>query len=127
MILHRHFEAMNTVPIPEPETMVKVPYRKGEKAAVYVATRNMYADMVTASKSLLCHSDVDKIYFLCEDDEFPLEIPDEIQTINVSGQKYFPAGGPNARTHWTYMSLLTLIVWISSGISSGNSSSSQRK
>lgn len=109
MILHRHFETLNVEPPQQEDTMVKVEYRNRPKIAVYVATRNMYADMVTASKSLLCHSDVDKIYFLCEDDVFPLEIPREIETINVSGQKYFPAWGPNTTTHWTYMSLLRAV------------------
>lgn len=48
------------------------------KAAVYTGTKNLYREMVTASKSLLINSDVDKIYLLVEDDEFPLEIPDVI-------------------------------------------------
>jgi len=37
-------------------------------------------------KSLLIHSNVDKIYFLIEDDEFPYELPPEVECINVSGQ-----------------------------------------
>ena len=110
MMLHRHFNGTRTTAVPVEEPMVKVPFRKGERAAVYVATRNMYEDMVTAAKSLLCWSDVDRIYFFVEDDVFPLEIPSEIVTINVSGQKYFPPNGPNATTHWTYMSLLRAVL-----------------
>ena len=34
------------------------------KAAVYSGTRNLYHAMVTAAKSLVANSSVDKIYFL---------------------------------------------------------------
>jgi len=40
--------------------------------------------MITAAKSLLEHSNVEKIYFLIEDDIFPYELPQEIECINVS-------------------------------------------
>ena len=40
--------------------------------------------MLTAAKSLLMHSNVEKIYFLIEDDEFPYEVPQEIECINIS-------------------------------------------
>jgi hypothetical protein len=39
--------------------------------------------MVTAAKSLLIHSNVDKIYFLIEDDNFPYELPPKTTTINI--------------------------------------------
>jgi hypothetical protein len=54
------------------------------KAAVYCGTRNLYPDMITAAKSLLLHSDVDKIYFLTEDDNFPLILPPKTKNINIS-------------------------------------------
>lgn len=76
------------------------------KAAVYCGTRNLYADMVTAAKSLLCNSDVDKIYFLIEDDEFTYELPPQIEAINVSDQPYFRKDSPNYYTGWTYMVLM---------------------
>lgn len=76
------------------------------RAAVYSGTRNLYPSMVTAAKSLMFNSNVDRIYFLIEDDEFPEYLPPEIQTINVSGQKFFPKDGVNFRTNFTYMSLL---------------------
>ena len=111
MMLHRHFarEQAAVEDKREKHPIIRVPMKNGKKAAVYVATRNMYEDMVTASKSLLCYSDVDIIYFLCEDDVFPIEIPNIIVTMNVSGQTYFPDGGPNTQTHWTYMSLLRAV------------------
>lgn len=76
------------------------------KTAVYSGTRNLYPAMVTAAKSLLANSDVDKIYFLIEDDEFPEWLPPQIETVNVSGQQYFPKTGANYLTNFTYMALL---------------------
>lgn len=65
------------------------------KAAVYCGTRNLYKQMVHAAKSLLKYSDVDKIYFIIEDDEFPYELPPEIECKNLSNQTYFRPNGPN--------------------------------
>ena len=76
------------------------------KAAVYSGTRNLYPDMVTAAKTLVKHSSVEKIYFLIEDDKFPEKLPDMIETVNVSGQQYFPKRCANFRTPFSYMSLL---------------------
>lgn len=52
------------------------------------------------------HSNVEKIYFLIEDDEFPYEIPQEIECINISNQTYFPTDGPNFKNVLTYMVLI---------------------
>ena len=76
------------------------------KCAVYTGTRNLYDLMVTAAKSLLLNSDVDKIYFLIEDDEFPTELPPEIECINMSGQTWFPETGINYGRYFTYMAYL---------------------
>lgn len=76
------------------------------KAAVYAGTRNVYEDMIPSMKSLLIHSDVDKIYFLIEDDEFPYELPSEVECINVSQQEWFKPDGPNYNSSWSYMVLL---------------------
>lgn len=80
------------------------------KVAGYTGTRNLYEHMVTSIKSLLLHSNVDKIYLLIEDDEFPFELPDCVSTINVSGQKYFRQDGPNMKSHFTYMAMMRA-VW----------------
>ena len=114
MMLHRHFERMRAeVAEPRKEIKKALPLaerknvrKKRHKAAVYAGTRNLYKDMVTAAKSLLCHSDVDKVYFLIEDDTFPYEIPQEIECINVSRQQIFSTGSPNYHPHWTYMVLM---------------------
>lgn len=76
------------------------------KAAVYCGTRNLYADMIPAVKSLLSNSDVDKIYLLIEDDVFPYDVPDCVECINVSEQSYFDHNGPNYKNGWTYMVLM---------------------
>ena len=81
-----------------------------EKVAVYTGTRNLYFNMFAAAKSLLIHSDVDKIYFLIEDDTFPYELPPEIQTINISNQTYFKPDGPNFNSKWTYMVLIRVAL-----------------
>jgi len=54
------------------------------RAAVYAGTRNVYQDMIPAMKSLLIHSNVEKVYFLIEDDTFPYPLPPEVECINVS-------------------------------------------
>lgn len=76
------------------------------KVAVYCGTRNLYFDMVTAVKSLLIHTKVDKVYFLIEDDEFPYPLPQCVECVNASDQSYFSFNGPNFRNGWTYMILL---------------------
>ena len=79
------------------------------RVAVYMGTRNYYWMMVTAAKSLLKHTRVDRVWFLIEDDAFPEEfgpLPDVIRCKNVSGQTWFTPDGPNYGAHWTYTCLL---------------------
>lgn len=79
------------------------------RAAVYSGTRNIYDRMLIAAKSLLMHSNVEKIYFLIEDDQYPYELPEEIECINISGQTYFPSDGPNFNNVCTYMILIRAV------------------
>ena len=79
---------------------------RGIRAACYAATRNLYPEMAAAAKSLLAHTDLDRVYFLIEDDAFPTPLPPVIETINVSRQTFFKPDGPNFRTGWTYMVLM---------------------
>ena len=76
------------------------------REAVYSGTRNLYPHMVTAAKSLISNSAVERVWFFIEDEEFPHELPDMVQTIDVSGQRYFNPNGPNMKTQFTYMALL---------------------
>lgn len=57
------------------------------KAAAYIATKNLYWSVLPSIKSLLIHSDVDKVYLLIEDDRFPQELPNEVEVINVTKEK----------------------------------------
>lgn len=81
-----------------------------EKHVVYAGTPNLYEQMVWAAKSLLCHTKVDGITFLIEDDEFPYELPDIIKTINVKEyeERKFPPSGKNSKTHFTKMALVRI-------------------
>lgn len=81
---------------------------KTMKSAVYFGSKTIYLDMVTAAKSLLMNSDVDRIYFLIEDDHFPYEIPETIQTINISKivPQIYGESCPNMNTEWTYIGLI---------------------
>lgn len=81
------------------------------KAAIYGATRNVYEDVIPSIKSLLLHSDVDKIYILAEDDELPFYLPKECEVINVSElhKHYFPKGSLNYNTRWSYIILMRVL------------------
>lgn len=76
------------------------------KYAVYSGTANLYDDMEMAAKSLIANSDVDKVYFLIEEKKYPRDLPDIVECIDVSKQKYFPKGSANIRTKFSYMSLM---------------------
>lgn len=80
------------------------------RTAVYMGTKNLYEDMVTAAKSLLINSNVEKIYFLIEDDKFPYIVPSCIECINVKNQMYFSSLSPNANSRWTYMVLMKTVL-----------------
>ena len=77
------------------------------KVAAYSGTRNLYPYMITSAKSLMLNSDVDKIYFLIEDNEIGgVSLPEKIECINVSGQTFFRKDGANMRSKFTYMALM---------------------
>lgn len=80
-----------------------------KKIVVYAGSRNVYSRMMPAMKSLLQYVNVDKIYFLIEDDEFPYKLPEKVECINVSGQTWFTRKCPNWRPRWTYMILLRAV------------------
>lgn len=79
------------------------------RTVVYCGTRNLYPDMVTAVKSLLCHNGADRVVLMIEDDVFPFPLPACCETINVAGQKWFPETGPNYHKRWTYMAMMRLV------------------
>ena len=74
--------------------------------ACYTGTKNLYQDMVNASKSLIMHSPVEKVYFLIEDNSIEgVDLPEIIECINVKDQKFFTPG-PNWTTKYTYMAMM---------------------
>lgn len=77
-----------------------------KKAVVYSATRNMYTEMAVASESLLQNGNIDKVYYLIEDDQFPYILNPKVEVINISNQPYIKKTSPNWSNMWTYMVLL---------------------
>ena len=76
------------------------------KAACYLATKNYYKHIGASLKSLLINSDVDKVYILAEDDDVGMKLPDKVEVINVSKQKWFPKDGPNYVNWWAWIILM---------------------
>ena len=76
------------------------------KHALYSGNAAVYDDMEMSAKSLIANSDVDRIYFLIDGAEFPRELPDIIECIDVRKQRYFPKKGANIKTKFSYMSLM---------------------
>lgn len=76
------------------------------RIAVYTGSRNLYPDMVPAVKSMIKNGHPDKIYLLIEDDQFSEWLPDIVETINVSGQRFFRQDGPNMRSKFTYLAMM---------------------
>lgn len=77
-----------------------------QKYVVYMGNRPYYPMMITAAKSLLYHTKVDRVYFLTEDDPFPVPLPYMFRVINVSRQNIFRPDGPNINPFYTYMTLM---------------------
>ena len=77
-----------------------------QKHAAWCGTRNIYGDMVMSAKSIIANSDVDRVHFLIEDAEFPDELPDIVECIDVSGQEFFKPGTPNMANGFTYMAMM---------------------
>ena len=77
-----------------------------DKVAVYSGTRNVYKQMYVSLKSLLLNTDMDRVYLMIEDDEFPYPVPDNVFLVNVKDQVFFPNGSANFNTSYSYMELL---------------------
>ena len=77
-----------------------------DKVAVYAGTRNVYEQMYVSLKSLLINTQMDRVYLLIEDDEYPFPLPKNVITINITDQQYFIPGTPNFNNPWTYMAMI---------------------
>ena len=73
---------------------------------VYALTRNVYHKLLPSIRSLMATNPKAKVYILCEDDEFPFELPCDATIINVAEQEYFPPYGVNYNNQFTYINLL---------------------
>lgn len=73
---------------------------------VYALTNNIYQWIVPSVKSLAEHHPDARVFILCEDDEFPIELPIKAEIINVKNQTLFPDSGVNYRNPFTYINLL---------------------
>lgn len=80
------------------------------KHAAYCGTRAIYSDMEAAAKSLVANSDVGRIWFVIEDDEFPSELPDIVRCVNVANQTIFDPQGPNMDSQYTYMAMMRIAL-----------------
>ncbi len=78
--------------------------------AAYCGTRNIYGDMEAAARSLVANSAVDRVFFVIEDAEFPRELPDIVECIDVSDQKFFKKKGPNMSSRFTYMAMMRIAL-----------------
>lgn len=81
------------------------------KAACYCGTRNVYEQMVPAVRSLATNGNVDKVYFLCEDDIFPYDLPEIVEVKNLSKQEFIRRDALNFNCLWSYMCLLKVALW----------------
>lgn len=78
-------------------------------AAVYPVSKLYYEAILPSVKSLLIHSDVEKVYLLIEHAKFPNELPDCIETINAKNLKkqFFDAKGINVKkSPYAYLSMM---------------------
>ena len=81
-----------------------------ERYAAYCGTRAIYGDMETSAKSLIGTTDVDRVYFIIEDAEFPNPLPDIVETIDMGGQTFFKPDGPNMKSRYTWMAMMRIAL-----------------
>lgn len=82
-----------------------------QRVVCYLMTRNIYNDVLPSLKSLLKNGNVDKVYLLIEDDWVGFDLPDKVETFNISSWKAeLNPDGPNMGCRWTYMVMLKVII-----------------
>lgn len=80
-----------------------------DKVVVYAGTHNIYPQMYTALKSLIFNNDIDRVYLLVDDNDFPYPVPENVHLVNVSEQEFFKPGSPNYSSKWSYMAMLRCV------------------
>ena len=73
---------------------------------VYALTRHVYHKILPSVRSLMEYNPKAKVFILCEDDTFPIELPCNAQVINVSGQEFFKPSSINYNNQFKYINLL---------------------
>ena len=73
---------------------------------VYALTRNIYDWIVPSVKSLAAHNKNVRLFIVCEDDEFPIDLPIKPEVINVTNQSYFAEDSINYKSIFKYINLL---------------------
>ena len=76
---------------------------------VYALTRNVYEWLLPSIRSLAEYHPHARVYIVCEDDAFPIDLPIQPKVINVSDQKTFPKLGVNYNNDFTYINLLKVV------------------
>lgn len=74
---------------------------------IYSATRNLYPYLSAAIASLLEYNQPRRVIVLAEDDR--IDLPYDVEVINVSRQTYFPKDSANYNGAFTYMSMMRLL------------------
>ena len=81
-----------------------------KKTVVYMATRNLYHNMVKAARSCAANGGVDEIILLIEDDRLGFCLPEICRTVNISAQPWIDRNGPNTHKRWTWMVLMKAAI-----------------
>ena len=76
---------------------------------VYSLTKHVYEWMLPSIRSLAEHHPDTKVFIICEDDEFPFELPIDAEIINATNQKWFPQIGVNYYNGFKYINLLKVM------------------
>lgn len=81
------------------------------KAVAWCGTTNVYPYMAASARSVLTKvRGVDKVYFLTETDDFPEQLPDIVECININDTPYLDPNGENFINGWTWMTLARLAL-----------------
>lgn len=81
-----------------------------EKHAAYCGTSNIIDDMASAAKSLIAHSDVDKVWLITDGAKPSEKLPDIVEVLDVSNQTYFKADGPNMTSKFTWLAMIRIAL-----------------
>lgn len=80
------------------------------RVAAYCMTRNIYHKVRPSLNSLLKNSSVDHVYLIAEDEDVGFPLPEKVSVIDMLGQTFFWADGPNYNCRWTYMVMMRIAL-----------------